>query len=621
MATLKDGRFVFIHAEREYLFIEHPSTVSGDAAAKDSTVAPLATQLLYGGVVYAFGLNTAQTRIVMVCPTASAAASATPSTGRLNATQAVLRLFSFSNGEVGELLCELITVMSRRVTWVGDRYIALDLPADSHSHNRNTLLTASTAAAPTSSKATGGTSSTMLVEVLKSPTRLKVLRVDESVAYPTAGPGSILCGVCITKQVLRVWDLQRSKLTSECQLPNRKCRHGKTRTAVATGSVGPLVFVVNDDWTVHAFHVGRNGTLHTPKPVLTQFESQSVSRARQGSISAGMDKDVDSALHEGADQREGHGDGAEGPERPPRPSSAPTFALPTPQLLACALSEAQVLLALTGSSTILQIAHDPKGKDDELKVVAKMRLPRRFHATAEVVGLSKKKCLVRQREPLEMAAHDEVAGRTCGYFVLPLEMKPAGKGSAMDVVAEESAEESNEAAARGNTERGVMDRNDSTAETGPAGETFTAVVPTDGKRKRKKSKKAAAVSDAEDSAAAAPASSTAGSGVPAAAAALPPAGQSCTGGPTQRAVQRLLLQVGLSPHDRMPNAIVREGRIGGFRSEGGALTAATETASGDLSDPLPAKQNWLPTDVVYTAGGVVVGAVMMFCVMRRLSLL
>ncbi|KPA81140.1 hypothetical protein ABB37_04484 [Leptomonas pyrrhocoris] len=610
MATLKDGRFVFIHADSHHLLLERPSAISDDAATRATSSTPLATQLLYGGVVYAFALNKAQTRIAMVCPSVSAAASATPNPERLDAPQAVLRLFSFSNGEVGELLTELITAMAQRVAWVGDRYLALDVPPDK---DRSTPFTS-----PANSKTTpSNTSSTILVEVGKAPVRLRVIREDTTSASPAAGPGFILCDICTTRRSLRLWDLQRNKMMSECQLPNRRCRHGKARVAVATSSDGPFVFVVNDDWTVHGFYVGRSGTVHTPRPVLTQFESQTVNRALQGNTSAAAINKVEGRGDEGADRSEREEENVpDRTGRSPRSSSTHGVALPAPKLHTRMLSETQVLLALTGSSTVLQCTYNPKGKDEELKVVAKMRLTRRFHATAEVVGLSKKACLVCQRDA---AANnddddDEPAKSVCTYFALPLEMKPTGQAAAEAVVAvTESTEEGTESGGVG-CSGGVA-----------VGEGSAAAATTEQKRKRKRNKKAAAASDAEsDGAATLPPSTAAAAAAneAAAGASSPPAGRGGTGGPTQRAVERLLVHAGISEKIQLPNAFTRDGGSSGAREGRSTPAVPTDAANGGgTNSPSPNNKKRLSTDALYTAGGVVVGAVVMMCVMRKLALL
>lgn len=630
MTTLRDGRFVFIHAERQYLLVEQAQQGGGNAAAtsaaKGALMSPIPTQLLYGGTVYAFALNATQTCIALLCPVSNAAALSTATAESFNSASAVLRLFSFARGEVGELLGELVTVLARRVVWIGDRYIALDVQRNHSAQPASSSIPPSLTPAQAGTNATvaASTSSTILVEVTKSSHRLKLLREDKTSAAPVAGPGSILCDVCPAKQRLRLWDLQRNKTMGECQLLNRKCRHGKPRVAAATGSDGPFVFVVNDDWTVHGFYVGRNGTVHAPKPMLTQFESQSVNQAARSSsttTAAKRKEECEAAVEDGSAESEAaeEQDAGKGSYTAKKDRSPHNLSLPTPQLHVCKVSETQVLLALTGSPTILQCAYDPKSKDAELKVVAKMRLPRRLQATAEVVGLAQTTCLVLQRESGENADEKGEGKGSSTYLLLPLEMKATGKA----VVESAKSGESSVAKASNFAKEEVVCSGAMGVEAGAGAEEAS-----EGKRKekKKKNKKSAAnvAAEAEESAPASLAKAT----VPASAS--PAAeGRSRAAGPTQRAVERLLVHVGITGKEQLPYAFASEveSKVGGARANAGEDSGrklASPTAGppnvGGPASPVQ-KGTWLSTDALVTAGGAVLGVVLGVAIVRKLSLL
>lgn len=587
MATLKDGRFIFIHADRQHLLIEQSSTAAAAAAGAPTAagvpVTPVSTHLLYGGVVHAFALNAAQTRIAMICPAYSAAAATAVVAHNGHPddaadAQAVLRLFSFAGGEVGELIDELVTVAAQSVVWVADRYLALSRHANaaaapSHSDSNTTTSSSASPAA-----------ATVLVEVIKSSQRLRLLREDKTSIAPTAGPGSLLCDVAAARQSVRLSDLQRSKTMTEAVLPNRKCRHGKARVAASSCSDGPFLFVANDDWTVHGFYVGRGGSLHAPRPMLTQFESQSASQ---------------SAAKTGEEEKE------EESQAVPRPA-----AVPFPRLHVRMLSDTQVLLGLTGSPTILQCAYDPTSKEEGWVLAAKMRLPRRLHATAQLVGLSKNRCLVCQRAPLE--AEDGEEGqeqrRSCTYLSLPLEMRSTGKNTVQADTQAPEATALTAAAAEAEGEKGE----NAAAAAAAASNGTTA----EGKKKRKKKAKAAASSDGEGGTANPPsaAASEAGGGNGGG------GGNATAGGsgPTQRAVQRLLVHAGISGKDQVPNAFVREERAETSAAPSGEGTAAAAGAAAAARVPAGGKSR-VSMETMVNVGCAVLGVAIGVTIMRKLS--
>jgi hypothetical protein len=609
MTTLKDGRFVFIHAERHHLLIEQQvGNGNGGAATKNTAVSsPLPTQLLYGGTVYAFALNAAQTRIALACPTASAAVSTVQDPEHHSVSHSVLRLFSFTNNEVGELLGEFMTAVPQRIIWVSERYIALNVITLHDEGSRGAVI-----AAPrvTNGRAGQAFSSIILLEVTKSPVKIKLVREDKTSAAPAAGPGSVLCDLCPGKQTLRLWDLQRSKMTGECPLPNRKCRHGKARTATTTASEGPFVLVANDDWTVHVFYVGKGGAVHTPKPMLTQFESQSTRRVTQESAAPDIGADGQGQGEQGEMGEAGvkiHDDAANTDQPSHLSSVAHSSALPAPQLHVRLLSDTQVLVALTGSPVVLQCVYDPKTKAEELTVVAKMRLPRRLWATAEVVALSRTKCLVRERVVTEGEATEEAGQSTSTYIALPLELKATGKGTVETPVAAERAGDKCGTA--------VIDI---VSSGGAEMQSAAAAAAGEKKRKKKKRKTTAAADVAvEENVPKLPGAPSGAATGTTSSSSSPAGGRSRAGGATQRAVERLLVYVGISGKDQLPNAFAKDDGKGS-RTPAAAVTVA---AKADGTNPPLRKEGWLSTDALVTMGGVVVGLVVGVCVMRRLSLL
>ncbi|KAG5469113.1 hypothetical protein LSCM4_02510 [Leishmania orientalis] len=628
MATLKDGRFMFIHADRRNLLLERqvravaasPSSTAtsttaaekSGASAAPSPTSSLAYQLVYGGVVHAFALNAAQSRIAMVCPRGSeAATSAAARHLRDGGPNTVLRLFSFSRGEVGELIDELVTAEACDVVWVGHRHLALEVHRSCEGAGGEAA-----ASSPSTYPSSAPTTATVLIEVSKTPERLKRVRHDHAAASPVSAPGSVLCDVHVGKQSLRFWDLQKGKVTRECALPNRRCRHGKTRTAAATCSDGPFVFVVNDDWTVHGFHVKRR-TVRELKPMLSQFESQSVNIANN----RGGNAKVGAANSEGQEAAE-VGEGEE-PPTPPQPAKTSVLAreLARPRLFARAVSDTQVLLALQGSSTILQCACGSKGSHDvEWSVVAKMRLPRRLQASCEVVGLSTRGCLVRQYEVAEGGSKKCTAAapsgawtgasgnshKTAAYVVVPLDMKATGKApvemaAAPPTVAalygSAGASESSAAAAKADAATG------SNREAAATPELASETSRMEGKRKRKKTSAPSAA------AAASPvATCTRAHGTDSGEARRGDCGSA--GGPLQRAVRRLLVHAGIGDKDQLLGAFAKD-----------AATDEADPAAVAATAPQVRRGEWYSTDVLMTAGGLVVGAALGALVMRRLSLL
>ncbi|CAJ1035304.1 hypothetical protein Q4I32_007068 [Leishmania shawi] len=625
MTTLKDGRFMFIHADRHNLLLEQSvkaaavspsSTTATTAAAKEGVAAALSLasstfQLLYGGVVHAFALNATQSHIALVCPAGSAAAtSAAAGHLRGDGPSTVLRLFSFSCGEVGELIDELVTAEACDVVWVGSRHLALEVRRFSRGGDGEVAvpsLSTSPLSAPVAS--------TILIEVTKAPEKLRWVRQDEAAASPVSAPGSVLCDIHVGKQSLRFWDLQKGKVMQECGLPNRRSRHGKTRMATATCSDGSFVFVVNDDWTVHGFHVGKR-TVRELKPMLSQFESQSVNLANNRGGCAKLSEE----------NNDGHGVTGAGKEaessmpRPPSKISTPPHKLACPRLFARAINDTQVLLALQGSSTILQCACESKtSRSDEWTVVAKMRLPRRLQATCEVVGLSTRGCLVRQFELTEGSVQTSTAAapsgaqtgasvngqNTVAYFVVPLEMKATGKASVAVAVTCGNA--------------GTTERSAATPKTDTVGEESerTSVAPSvpsetswaEGKRKRKK--KSIAVAANSD----APASATSPE-APSASASDTGNAESGSSGrcnaehPLQRAVLRLLVHAGISGKDQFTGAFAKDTASDGVDTAGAAAAA-----------PAACGHKWHSTDTFVTAGGVVIGVVLGLLVMRHFALL
>ncbi|TPP53678.1 hypothetical protein CGC21_37645 [Leishmania donovani] len=569
MATLKDGRFLFIHADRHNLLLEQPvkavavspssnttataAAAKGGAAAASLPASSATFQLLYGGVVHAFALNATQSHIAMVCPAGSAAA-ASAAAGHLrgDGPSTVLRLFSFTRGEVGELIDELVTAEACGVVWVGNRHLALDVRRSSecvHSEAPPSSSSSSLSSAPATS--------TILIEVTKTPEKLKYVRQDQAAASPVSVLGSVLCEIRVVKQSLRFWDLQREKVMHECVLPNRRLRQGKTRVAAAACSDGPFVLVVNDDWTVHGFHVSRR-SVRELKPMLSQFESQSVNVTNN----RGGNAKVSEANSEGQEVAVA-GEGEEPPMSPqPAKSSALSHKLARPRLFARAISDTQVLLALQGSSTILQCACEPKGsRDEEWTVVAKMRLPRRLQATCEVVGLSPRRCLVRQYELAERSAQSSTAAapsdtrtgasangqKTVAYFVVPLEMKATGKASVEvavgppAVTAVHGSSVTTESSAAAPRESTASAKN---VETSATSEVASETSRSEGKRKRKKKSAAAVNGDASASATSPAATSTSTGGT------ANEQGDGSDHGnadsPLQCAVRRLLVHTGIA---------------------------------------------------------------------------
>ncbi|CAG9580771.1 conserved hypothetical protein [Leishmania major strain Friedlin] len=556
----------------------------------------------------------------MVCPAGSAAA-ASAAAGHLrgDGPSTVLRLFSFTRGEVGELIDELVTAEACGVVWVGNRHLALDVRRSSecvHSEAATSSLSSSLLSAPATS--------TILIEVTKTPEKLKYVRQNQGAASPVSVLGSVLCEIRVVKQSLCFWDLQREKVMHECVLPNRRLRQGKTRVAAAACCDGPFVFVVNNDWTVHGFHVSRR-SVRELKPMLSQFESQSVNVAnnRGGNAKASEENS------EGQEVARA-GEGEEPPMSPqPAKSSALAHKLARPRLFARAISDTQVLLALQGSSTILQCACEPKGsRDEEWTVVAKMRLPRRLQAMCEVVGLSPRGCLVRQYELAEGSAPSSTAAapsdkrtgasansqKTVAYFVVPLEMKATGKTSVEVAVGppavtavhgRSGATESSAAAPRAST---AAAKNAGTA---AASEVASEASRTEGKRKRKKSAApaAAAVNGDASASATSPAATSASAG----GTANEQGGGSDQGSassPLQRAVRRLLVHAGIAGKDEFYGTFAKDS----------AKNVADAAAAAAASPPERGRE-WYSADVLMSAGGVLVGVVLGVVLMRRFSLL
>ncbi|KAK7202037.1 hypothetical protein NESM_000272200 [Novymonas esmeraldas] len=622
MATLRDGRFIFIHADRRNLMLEHAVTtaLTSHAAADDGAIAAASSneaafQLIYGGAVHAVALNAAQSLIALVCPFGSAAASSTAATPtRSDGPTSVLRLFSFARGEVGQLLDELVTAEACDLVWIGNRHLALDVRGASD--GAGTSLSRPRHAQP----AAGATApSVILVEVSAAPERLRWVRQERMASSPVCAADAVLCDIRVDKQCLRFWDLQKGKVARECVLPNRRCRQGKSRTVLAACSEGPFVFVVNDDWTLHGFHVGRRA-VREMKPMLSQFESQSVNAALHSSGGGGGGARVT----ESADEA----DAAASVTGAPPPASlsstrAAVVAHPTarPRLFARAVGDTQVLVALQGSPVVLQCACDVSGRRDdtaEWSVVAKMRLPRRMYTTSEVVGLSTRGCLLRHYESAEEGAPpSSTRARTVAYSVLPLEMRATGKGAAEALPVASATEPKTSAPS-------AALQQERTAST-----PLNQAPETESKRQRKKRAAAAA--------AAAAAAGAAGSGVdapPSRTATAPAATSGSTGcvesepaagagrgsaqSSLQRAVGRLLVHAGVSSKSNFPTAFARD--------EACAAPAPEASGTGDAAPPAadaPAADagGWCMSDAWMTAGGVVVGVVLGVLVMRRYALI
>ncbi|KAG5495161.1 hypothetical protein JKF63_02215 [Porcisia hertigi] len=640
MATLRDGRFVFIHACRQNLLVEQavkaaavsPSSTStvktaatkGSAAAASSPPYSSTFQVLYGGVVHAFALNAAQSHLALVCPAGSAAAMSPESIHLgVDAVKTVLRLFSFSCGEVGELIDELVTEEACDVVWVGNRYLALDVRRSSKG-----IDVEATAASRLSSTSSTPSTSIILIEVTRTPEKLKFVRQDEGVVSPVSAPGSSLCDIHVGRQSLRFWNLKKGKVTWECTLPNRR-RRRKIRTAAATCSAGPFVFVVNNDWTVHGFHVDRHAVREL-QPMLSQFESLSVNIAKNRSDKMKMGE----ANSDGKVVVDGE---VEDSSIPPHSAniSPPTHGPARPRLFAYAISDTQVLLALQGSPTIIQCACEAKGASNvEWVVVAKMRLPPRLHPTCEVVGISARGCLVRQygveegagqASPPASALADARTGapanvlKTVTYFVVPLEMKATGKApveaavlppmvsAVSDCTGAKKSSVATLNADRACEKSGVM---------GAAPEGSSVASRKEGKRKRKKKSSGANVdTPLPTSLPAATPKSLSGVGNNEANI----NGHRSAVGPLQCAVARLLVHIGISDKGELLGA-----------SPSGDATRATDSTTD--AAPLPATGSvaaapsangcgWNSVDVLITVGGAVVGVVLGTLVLRRFSLL
>ncbi|GET91944.1 hypothetical protein, conserved [Leishmania tarentolae] len=633
MTTLKDGRFLFIHADRHNLLLEQSAKVASVSPSSTTTVTATATslpassptfQLVYGGVVHAFALNAAQSHIAMICPSGSAAAtSAAAGHLRGDGPSTVLRLFSFSSGEVGALIDELVTTEACGVVWVGNRHLALDVRLFTERVHREA------AASSPSSMPSDPVTSTILIEVTKTPEKLKYMRQDHATASPVSVLGSFLCEIRVAKQSLRFWDLRKEKVTHECVLPNRRHRQGKTRVAAAACSDGPFVFVVNDDWTVHGFYV-RNNSVRELKPMLSQFESQLLNVANSYLRNA----KVKEMNNEGQGVAEGGEGGEPLMQAQPIKSSALAHKLARPRLFACAISDKQVLLALQGSSTVLQCACQSKGShDDEWVVVAKMHLTRRLHAMCEVVGLSPRGCLVRQYELTDSSGPTSTADvqshawmrapangqKTVAYFVVPLEMKATGKASVGKVVplppviaacGSSDTTEGSAVAPRANTAGG---KNGETAVTSAVA---SEASRTEGKRKRKKKSSAPADAAVNGDASAHPSASA--TSPAATSTSVSGTGNAQGGGrdhgsagsPLQGAVRRLLVHAGIAGKDQFHDAFAKDD-----------ARYVVDVAAADVPAAPERGREWYSTDMLMSAGGVVVGVVLGVVLMRRLGLL